>query len=250
MDRRVLAIAAVLAAACSSAGTPAPPGDAGAKAHPHAVAPAPAAPPVAAPADEVDAEPITPAQVLSGAAAEEAIAAAPPPATPPADVAGDDGDGRGVTSDGVAPFRLGMSRAEVIRELTGRGVLKRRKVPAGQPTLEIAVLAGAQGAPALQLRVYAGRLVEIAVLAREPGLTTDGGVGVGSTFEAAIDAHGDPRRVEDERTGEGRGFVLSELPGVLFVPVDAGELAADAPAPAARIGRIVVLGPEALAPND
>ena len=65
-------------------------------------------------------------------------------------------------------------------------------------------------------------------------------------------AHGEARTVLDEKTGRVRGWVLADLPGLLWIPGGAplaGTLETPPPE-AARIGRVLIVGPEALAPPD
>jgi hypothetical protein len=242
------------------------PGEApGAQAEPTRAVVADAAP------DETDASPIAPGDVLEGAAAEaamaEAGAGARSDAGVPAGGAAAGGD-QGLRPDGVGPFRLGQTRAEVAA-LIAPAILYRLPSPAGAARSEEARLAGALG-PWLRLRVFAGRLVEVEVLSRDGRAMTDEGIGVGATFEDATLAHGEARAVRDSKTGKVRGYVLADLPGVLWVPlpgrpapaprpVDAGDgeegtADGDAPNPEVRPGalvwRVLVVGPEALAPPD
>src|SRR5262249_55360400 len=113
----------------------------------------------------------------------------------------------------------------------------RTRTPPGEPTLEhVDLFAGR--VPFLHFTIYAGRLAEVTVLVHDRRAATDAGVLVGSSFDDAELAHGDPRRL-------GRGWVLSALPGVVFAPADPALLRAEAPPPAARIGSIIVVGPEA-----
>lgn len=250
MDRRVLLLTVALAA-CGG-GRSSPPSASAAPATADAgpararnPAPVAALAPDAAPEPEPAGESIQKANVLEGAAAETAIAQRARDAGP----AGVPDDLPGLRPDGAANLRLDMTRAEVATAIQGRGLLRRQPTEPGQVTVETAVVTE-RGAPLLRLRVEAGRLVEIEVLTRHPRTVTEEGIGVGSSFEEAIAAHGDARRVTDERTGRPRGWVLQGLPGVLFVPADRNAVTADEPPPTARIGRVLVLGPEALAAND
>jgi hypothetical protein len=225
--------ALIVAAACST--QPAPAGrDAGPRVVVAVAAPAPVpAPPDARP--EADAEPIRPADVLSGPAAERAIAESGPGPTPAP--AAPDAAELVITPLGVGPYALGMPRRELLRRL-GRGARPiRERTPPGEPGLEhVDLFAGK--APLLRFTVYAGRLAEIAVLAHDRRAATDAAVTVGSSFDDAELAHGDPRRAV-------RGWILSALPGVIFAPADPSLLGAEAPPPGARIGAIIVVGPEA-----
>jgi len=94
------------------------------------------------------------------------------------------------------------------------------------------------GVHLLHLVIYAGRLIEVTVTARDHRAVTVAEIGVGSTFDDAELAHGDPKKV-------GRGWMLSALPGVVFVPALPSLLSAPTPPPEAIIGRIIVVGPEA-----
>jgi hypothetical protein len=205
---------------------------------------------------EPDAEPIDPKDVLSGSAAEQAIAAGKTVDTPgekppePTPIAPPVGPTLLITTDGVGPFRLGAPRADVVRHLAGRAILQRMATPVGEPTVEVATLPGVTGLPLLRLRIYAGRLQEIHVVARDRRAVTDGDIGVGTTFGDAMNVYGDARAVREPRSGRRLGFVLADLPGVVLVPADAASLVAVTPAATARIARLLVLGPEATADED
>jgi hypothetical protein len=151
-----------------------------------------------------------------------------------------------VTPLGVGAYRLGMTRADVAESVKPQGF---RKVftKAGEPTLEIATVT-VDKAPMLQLRVYGARVTEIQLLWRDGRALTDGEVMVGSTFLEAENAHGEPSRVRD--ASGVRGWVYSGLPGVVFAPADPALLTAELPPPDARIGRIIVVGPENLSAAD
>lgn len=201
----------------------------------------------AAPEEEA-AAPVPPAAVLQGAAAEQAIAQSVRDAGPASTRAST--EDTGIRPSGVGRLDLNLTRAEVVKVIAGRGILRRLPAAPGAPSQEVAVLIGAAGVPELRLRVHAGRLVRIDVLSRSARLVTDEDVGVGSTFADAIRAHGDPRRIEDERTRRPLGWTLSDLPGVLLVPANPASLIQSEPPPFGRIGRLVILGPESLASGD
>jgi hypothetical protein len=214
----------------------------------------------AALAPELDAAPVKKEDVLEGAAAETAIAEAGLAAD-----AGAEAAPTGLRSDGVGAFKLGMARAEVVK-LVAPGALVRQPTAPNAPREDDAYVAGPAGAW-LRVHVYAGRVTELDVLARDPRALTDEGIGVGSTFDAAVLAHGEARAVLD-KAGRVRGWVLADLPGVLWqaapgtsprAPLDAGDDDRDAgddatrgPAPPAGavVWRIAVLGAEELAQPD
>jgi hypothetical protein len=234
----VLAVAAL--AGCSGPRPAAP--DAAARSA-RVVAPTPPPAPRPPPADagvapdapeEPPAEPIRPGDVLQGPAAEQAIgesAPAPRPAPQP------DEPALLVSPLGVGPYALGLPRQALIRLLpTGAGLVRARTAP-GEPSIEHGDVFEA-GVHLLRVVLYAGRLVEVTVLARDRRAVTLAEIGVGATFEDAELAHGDPRKVK-------RGWVLSALPGVVFAPADAALLAAERPPPEARVGHLIVVGPEA-----
>jgi hypothetical protein len=233
----VLGVAAL--AACSGPRPAAP--DAAARPA-RVVAPAPPAPrppPAGAPLapdapDEPPAEPIHPGDVLQGPAAEQAIGeSAPAPRPPPQPHE----PALLVSPLGVGPFALGLPRLAVVKLLPrGAGLVRARTAP-GEPTIEHGDVLEA-GVHLLHVVLYAGRLIEVTVLARDRRAVTVAEIGVGATFEDAELAHGDPRKVK-------RGWVLSALPGVVFAPADAALLAADRPPPEARVGHLIVVGPEA-----
>lgn len=191
-------------------------------------------------------EPIRPEDVLFAEAAERVIAsgeadrdpAASPPAEPP--IAEEGRPALLVTPTGVGPFRLDLPRVEVVRLLGTGATLRRGPAPPGAPSTEWATLRGPKRTPLLRLRVLAGRLAEVQVVAPDEAAATEAGIHVGDTFEAAMLAHGEPRRTTD-RAGRPLGWVLSDLPGVIFAP--AGPVG-EAPLPAQRIARIIVVGPE------
>src|SRR4029453_10215224 len=114
----------------------------------------------------------------------------------------------------------------------------------------VARVPGSGGLPLLRLRVYAGRLQEIHVVARDRRAVTEAGVGVGSSFGEAVDAYGDARLVRELRTGRRLGFVLADLGGVVLVPSDLSLLRKGTTPTTARIARILVMGPEATADED
>jgi hypothetical protein len=178
-------------------------------------------------------EPVKPSDVLTGLAAEQAIGESPPPPLPVADPGAPPFL---ITPLGVGIFELGLPRRAVMRRLGPGGVLRRERVPAGEPTLETAELVEA-GVHVLHLVVLGGRLTEVTITARDHRAVTAADIGVGATFEDAILAHGDPRPV-------GRGWVLSALPGVVFAPADPQLLGSATPPANARVGRIIVVGPE------
>ena len=154
-----------------------------------------------------------------------------------------------IDPDGVGPFRLGSSRADTARAFRWRSEWKTMPTPPGAPGVESATILGEAGQPLLRLKVLAGRLTEIAVLARDRRAATVSGLQVGTLFKEALDAHGDPRLVTS-RTGQPLGFVMADLPGVLFVAANPASRSRSAPPPGERIARIVVVGPEATAPED
>jgi hypothetical protein len=137
--------------------------------------------------------PLPPFEVLGGVAAEKAIADLP--AAPPEPTVG---PRFLISPTGVGPFRLGMPRNAVLALRPPRWL-----------------------SPAFA----GGRLVEVDVLAADPAAVTDGEIGIGATLAAAVEAHGEARP-------SGKGVVLADLPGVVFVV--AGD----------RIARIAVVGPE------
>lgn len=245
---RRFVVALVLTAGCRghaprAAAKEGPAGDAG----PHTRAIALPAPVDAAP--EIDAEPIRAPDVLVGPAAERAIAAQKSEDDPDED-AGEAERWQGIRPDGLGPLRLRMSRADVVRILEVPGALHRVPGPASAPIVERALLPGDDGKPYLEVRVSAGRLESLDVIAADRRALTDRGIGVGTTFEDAETAHGPARRVDDAHTGAPRGFVLADLPGVIFVPADATTMHDDAPAAADHIARITIVGPEQTAPSD
>jgi len=206
-------------------------------------APAPAAraaretaPPDAAPPDVVEPEPAPALEVLSGPAAEGVIAET----TAPREAPRPDAPELAITPRGVGRFQLGLSRREVLALLVNgrRGKLRKLWTPPGEVSVETGVYWLPGGAPLLRLRIYGGRLTEVTVVARDPRAITDHDIGIGATFDDAVLAHGDARRA-------GRGFVLQDLPGVLFVPLEPVSPAAESPPLTAHIGNIVVVGPEA-----
>jgi hypothetical protein len=250
VGRLLLLLGACGSAACGNSG----PADAApADAAPFALPIAEAVPIDAAP--EADAESIAPTDVLSGGAAEQAIASGKTvegsledkraPAAPAADA-----PAYLIGPDTVGPFRLGAARADVIQQLAGRAHLQRVPTPVGEPTVEVATLAGATGRPLVRLRLYAGRLQELHVVARDRRAVTDMGLGVGATFGEAIATYGEPRIVRESRSNRRLGFVLEDLAGVVLVPADPGALILSVPKPPTRIARILVLGPEATAEED
>jgi hypothetical protein len=247
MDRRVLALALVGLAACrGSGGKPgaAPAHDAGTVARSASKATiADDGGPI-----DVDAAPLRAGDVLEGSAAEAAMAEALAKGGAP-----EDPDATGLRLDGVAGFRLGLGRADVIKRLGLAAPLIRQPRPSPDaPIVEEALARTTSGLPWLRVRLLAGRVVELEVLARDGRALTDEGIGVGSTFEEAVLAHGDARAVVDEKTGRVRGWVLADLPGLLWVATGPPLLGkADTPPPeGARVARVLVLGPEALAPPD
>ncbi len=184
--------------------------------------------------DEPETPPIRPADVLSGNAAEQVIGeSAPPPETP----RDPDAPPLLITPLGVGPFALGLPRQALLQRLGKGAELSKIRTAPGEPTIEAADLSE-NGVHLLHLVVYAGRLVEVTVAARDHRAITVAEIGVGSTFDDAELAHGDPKKV-------GRGWVLSALPGVVFVPANPALLSAPTPPPEAIIGRIIVVGPEA-----
>lgn len=200
-------------------------------------------------APEYDAQPIRAADVVVGKDAEKIIAAQTRD-----DVGGAGADGEpawgGIRSDGYGPLRLGQSRAEVLRILGAPNALHRVATKAGEPTVETALLPGEDGRPYLKVRVYAGRLHSLDLFAPHTRGITDAGIGVGATMEQAVESHGPARRVDDSRTGEPLGWVLTDLPGVIWVT--AVKLTADDEAPEAgdRIIRALIVGPEMTSPAD
>ena len=201
-------------------------------------------PPVAAPRPAVvpdaaaaEAEPAAmvflPADVLQGAAAEHAIGESAAPPAPPPDP---DTPALAVTPLGVGPYALGLPRQAIVRLLDGASLARARTAP-GEPSIEVGEVIES-GAHLLHLVLYAGRLLEVTVLTHDVRAVTAADIGVGSTFDDAELAHGEPRKVK-------RGWVLSALPGVVFVPADAALLTAAVPPPEAKIGRLIVVGPEA-----
>lgn len=137
--------------------------------------------------------PLPPFEVLGGVAAEKAIADLPAAPSEPTV-----GPRFSISPTGVGPFRLGMPRNAALALKPPRW---------------------------LTLAFAGGRLVEVDVLGADPAAVTDGEIGVGATLAAAIEAHGEARP-------SGKGVVLADLPGVVFVVQ--GD----------RIARIVVVGPE------
>ncbi len=206
-------------------------------------APAPLARPLDRPVidagpDEPEAPPIRPGDVLSGPEAEKALATqlTPPIDAGPAAAAGPD---FAITATGAGPFHLGMTRADVLAHAKSAAFRRVRLPTAAAPGIEVATVPSAAN-PILQLRLYAGRVAEIEVLARTPRAATDGEITVGSTFAQAEDEHGDPILMRDI-TNTPRGWMMSELPGVIFAPTDGTLLSQDSPPPSAHIGRILIL---------
>lgn len=228
----VALLVALLAVAACSGPKPAHT-DAGTAPRAAAAPPARPAPDAATVEDEPETPPIRPADVLSGSAAEQAIGESAPPPEPTRDP---DAPSLLITPFGVGPFALGLPRKALLQRLGKGAELVRMRAAPGEPIIEAADLSE-NGVHLLHLVVYAGRLIEVTVTARDHRAITVAEIGVGSTFDDAELAHGDPRKV-------GRGWVLSALPGVVFAPADPAALAADSPAPEARIGRVIVVGPE------
>ncbi len=204
---------------------------------------------------EPDAAPLRAGDVLEGSAAEAAMAEAlaRDAGSTSSSAAADDPLAIGITNDGVAGFRLGLGRAEVVRRLGPTVPLVRQPRPSPDaPLAEEALARTVTGLPWLRLRLLAGRVIELEVLARDGRALTDEGIGVGSSFEEASLAHGEARAIADEKSGRVRGWVLADLPGLLWIaggPPIAGN-AETAPPEGARIVRVLVLGAEALAPPD
>lgn len=232
MDRRLLPLILAVAASCGGRReAPATAADGGSP-PPVVAVPHPASEPDAAP--EETQETAQPLPVLSGAAAEEIIAeSVTPRETPPAKP--DEPELR-ISPLGVGKLLLGMSRREVRGELGKRGTIAKVRTPPGEVSVELGELHAANGLGILSLRLYGGRLTEIAVVARDVRAKTDRDIMVGSTFDEALLAYGDARRVP-------RGYVLEDLPGVILVP-EASAPAGATPDPKARIVAIVVVGPE------
>jgi hypothetical protein len=271
MDRRLgrIALVAALGALAACGGKKAAPARAAASAHDAGTAPTAGTTPKAAPpagddggGGEIDAAPIRPGDVLEGSAAETAMAEAlahdagepagpgAPPSTP-----ADDPLATGLTNDGVAGYRLGLARAEVVKRLgVNVPIVRLPRATPDAPLSEETLARTAEGMPWLRLRLLAGRVVQLEVLARDGRALTDEGIGVGSTFEEAVLAHGEARAVVDEKTNRVRGWVLADLPGLLWVATGVPIApAADGPTPppeGARVARVLVLGAEALAPPD
>jgi hypothetical protein len=218
-------------AAATAAIPPADPGAAPRAPSAHAASPAlPGGEPDAPPPD-----PVQPGDLLTGPAAEQAIGESAPPPPAPVDP---DAPAFLVSPVAVGPYALGLPRRAVLRALGPGAKLLRTRTAPGETTEEEGGLAE-NGAPLLRVVVVAGRLTEVTVLARDRRAVTAAGIGVGSTFDDALLAHGEPRRVP-------RGWVLSALPGVILAPADAALLAPEvkAPPPTARVGRLIVVGPE------
>ncbi len=240
MDRRFLPIALALAlvlAACGGKRAPAPeqaqePDAAGAIVLTPPLAPAPPAPAMPDAAPDPPTPPIDPADVLSGPAAEAVIAELPGPSRE----AAPDPELR-IHHFGVGPYEIGMTRREVAELLGKRGRYRRVRTPPGEVSVEHADLIGPSGLIFMRMKIYGGRVAEITVLGADGRTRTDAGIAVGSTFEDATLAHGDA-------SPSGRGYVLSDLPGVVFVPQPPAPVRQDEPPPAARIGRIIVIGTE------
>src|SRR5262249_12061109 len=141
-----------------------------------------------------------------------------------------------VTPLGVGPFALGLPRAALLKLLPRGTALVRARTAPGEPTIEHGDLFE-NGVHLLHFVLYGGRLGEVAVVARDHRAVTGAEIGVGSTFDDAELAHGDPHKV-------GRGWVLSALPGVVLAPADPAVLAGDPPPEQAKIGRLIIVGPE------
>jgi hypothetical protein len=248
MDRRVgrLALAVAAVAACGSGGgKPKSARDGGVEDLPVAQL---VETPDAAP--EIDAAPIRQEDVLVGPAAERAVAEQP---REPTLAPWDDPDEplwSGIRPDGYGPLRIGQRRAEVEHILVVPGALRKLRGKKGDPVTEQALLPGKDKIPYLKVIVHAGRLRSIEVVRAQPNAVTDEGVGVGATMAEAREAHGPARRVDDERTGAPIGWVLEDLPGVIWIPAGAGSLAEDAPGDADRVARILIVGPERTSPSD
>jgi hypothetical protein len=221
---RSLAVVLALVAACSSKPAPAPPPGAD-----PAAAPVPARralEPDARPT-EVDAGRIDKKDVLEGQAAIEAMNSA----TPVPESSGE----WIVDSRGLGPFTVGGVFSD--RVARGAGC-----VPPGRVALASKVLRWRCGA-AFTLEVSDGRLRRITILVREPRTITDEGIGVGSSVEDAIAAHG------EARPAPGGGWVLDTLPGIRVI-TEVDKPGATPDKPGSRIVRLEILGPEALAEED
>jgi hypothetical protein len=225
VDRRVaLLIPIVLAGA---------PGCRGAR---RAAGPRPDANPLVAPLPEVrvsasardasvlDAEPLA---LITGSAAELEIGNIVASAAPDETLQ--------IRPGSVGPYRISMSRSELARELPpGVAIVDDPPAPA-RPSLAHATIPGL-----LVATVYAGRVSEVDVFGTDPRAKTDRDVAVGATLGQVEDAYGDVRV-----SGDGRGWVATDLPGVIFVPGDPTFVAMSPPPALATIRHVIVVGPEA-----
>ena len=190
---------------------------------------------------EIDAAPIKKEDVLEGTAAEQALAAGASEgttATPSVDAA--TGSGLTIRPDGIGPWALRAPRDRIAQRLGARARIEKTASGGGEPTREVAKVSDAKG-PYLAIRLLGGRVVSIDVLAARPGLATEAGLGLGTTFDAAVDLYGPPRPVADAR-GAKLGWTFEDLPGVV---VRGGGAAASG-----AIRAISVIGPEATAAPD
>lgn len=226
MDRRFGQIALLALSACAPKGPP----DSGDRGGVDAGRRVPLPTVVVAMPDAAPLElpPSAPVELITGAAAEQAIADSP---APPSEVRPPDVPELLITPLGVGPYPLGLPRRELFRRVGKAARSVRLRTPPGEPSVEYVELAP------LRFKLYAGRLTEIEIQSRDIRAVTDGHLAVGATFEEVILAHGDPRSVP-------RGWVMSALPGVIFAPTEPTLLRARTPPEAARVGAIVVTGPE------
>lgn len=264
---RVLALAVLVVAACGDRGGTQPATQAAAASGVGGAAmgaQAVTAPHDAAPRDaarELDAEPLGARAMIEGAEAEAILAAQPAPDAAPGTPT------TGVHARGAGAFALGAPHATVAA-LLGSARLEQTAAPGAPATLATATLSGADGGPLLELVIVGGRLAAVHIVARDPRYLTDGGIGPGSTFDEAIRAHGEARDagkltsslhaksdLAGAPRGKGslassrrattarRGWILSDLPGVVLVGTSTATPAAAAqPDASERITRLVVLG--------
>jgi hypothetical protein len=193
--------------------------------------------PDATPEPEVAPQPL---DVLSGQQAEQAIAGdvatpAPPPAS---ELAWE------ITPTGIGRVRLGASRAELLQTFADTPRPRQRWVklsqpgaragPMAPPGLETAEILDARGIRMFRFRLLGGRVALAATGYADPQIATEAGLAIGTTLDAAILAHGDPRPVSLSVAGERvTGVILEDLPGVVVQA-----------APNGSIYGLVVVGPE------
>jgi hypothetical protein len=246
VTRAALLLCAVLSACRDDAALPAPEMPEPAAARPDAAPSPAAADELAPPPPEEEDLPAAPMPILSGQQAEQAIAgdvatpAPPPPGAHPWEI----------TPTRLGAVRLGASRGELVMALKEIPRVRQRWIeipqagvragPMTPPSLEIAEVLDGRGIRMFRFRLLGGRVALAASGYADPAIATESDVGIGTTLEAAVEAHGDARPVTVTVGGERvSGLVLEDLPGVVFQVSAAGG-----PRPPAIFG-VVVVGPEA-----